>query len=181
VLEAAAAIPGSRLLLDSEATEERIKSEPLDTYDMLHFAVHVAVDNEHPDRTALVLSDGPRSAEDGLLQAREIAHLRLRAKLVILSGCNTGSPVFQSSFDNASLVRAFLFAGARSVVATLWNIDDTFTAYLMGQFYRYLTQGTDVGSALAGAKRDAIRKYGNSGPSLWAGFRLIGNGYESIK
>ncbi|MFN7998437.1 MAG: CHAT domain-containing protein [Bryobacteraceae bacterium] len=180
LLAAAAAIPGSTLLLDSAATEEKVKSEPLDSYGVLHFAVHVAVDDEHPDRTALVLSDGPRSTEDGLLQAREIAHLRLQAKLVVLSGCNTGSPIFQSSFDNASLVRSFLFAGAKSVVATLWNIDDTFTAYLMGQFYGYLRQGADGGTALAQAKRDAIRRYGDSGPSLWAGFRLIGNGYESI-
>jgi CHAT domain-containing protein len=94
--EVAAAIPGSTLLLDRAATEERIKSEPLDSYEVLHFSVHVSVDAEHPDRTGLILADGPGSTEDGLLQAREIAHLRLRAKLVVLSGCNTGSPIFQS-------------------------------------------------------------------------------------
>ena len=181
LMDAAAGIPGSTLLLDRGATEERIKSEPLDSYAVLHFAVHVVVDNERPDRTALVLARDPGSAEDGLLQAREIAHLRLRAKLVVLSGCNTGSPIFQSSFDNASLVRSFLFAGARSVLATLWPIDDAFAAYLMGQFYAYLTQGMDGGTALEMAKRDAIHKYRNAGPALWAGFRLVGNGYERIK
>ena len=181
LMDAAAGIPSSTLLLDRVATEERIKSEPLDSYAVLHFAVHVVVDNERPDRTALVLAHDPGSAEDGLLQAREIAHLRLRAKLVVLSGCNTGSPIFQSSFDNASLVRSFLFAGAKSVLATLWPIDDTFAAYLMGQFYAYLTQGMDDGTALEMAKRDAIHKYRNAGPALWAGFRLVGNGYERIK
>ncbi len=181
LMDAAAGIPSSTLLLDRVATEERIKSEPLDSYAVLHFAVHVVVDNERPDRTALVLSHDPGSAEDGLLQAREIAHLRLRAKLVVLSGCNTGSPIFQSSFDNASLVRSFLFAGAKSVLATLWPIDDTFAAYLMGQFYAYLSQGMDDGTALEMAKRDAIQKYRNAGPALWAGFRLVGNGYERIK
>jgi len=177
----AAAIPGSTLLLDRAATEERIKSEPLDSYEVLHFSVHVSVDAEHPDRTGLILADGPGSTEDGLLQAREIAHLRLRAKLVVLSGCNTGSPIFQSSFDNASLVRSFLFAGAKSVVATLWTIDDAFTAYLMGQFYSYLRQGVDSGTALEQAKRDAIHTYGSARMPLWAGFRLVGNGYEKIK
>ena len=181
LMDAAAGIPSSTLLLDRVATEERIKSEPLDSYAVLHFAVHVVVDNERPDRTALVLAHDPGSTEDGLLQAREIAHLRLRAKLVVLSGCNTGSPIFQSSFDNASLVRSFLFAGAKSVLATLWPIDDTFAAYLMGQFYAYLTQGMDDGTALEMAKRDAIHKYRNAGPALWAGFRLVGNGYERIK
>ncbi len=179
--EVAAAIPGSTLLLDRAATEERIKSAPLDSYEVLHFSVHVSVDADHPDRTGLILADSPGATEDGLLQAREIAHLRLKAKLVVLSGCNTGSPIFQSSFDNASLVRSFLFAGAKGVVATLWTIDDAFAAYLMGQFYGYLRLGEDDGTALAQAKRDAIRKYGRAGMPLWAGFRLVGNGYENIK
>ena len=100
---------------------------------------------------------------------------------MVLSGCNTGSPIFQSSFDNASLVRSFLFAGAKGVVATLWTIDDAFAAYLMGQFYSYLRQGVDDGTALEQAKRDAIHKYGRAGMPLWAGFRLVGNGYENIK
>jgi tetratricopeptide (TPR) repeat protein len=82
LMDAAAALPGGTLLLDSAATEEKLKSEPLDSYDVLHFAVHVAVDTDHPDRTALILADGPGSTEDGLLQAREIAHLRLGARLV---------------------------------------------------------------------------------------------------
>jgi CHAT domain-containing protein len=69
-----AALPGGTLLLDREATEEKLKSETLYSYDVLHFAIHVAVDTDHPDRTALILADGPGSTEDGLLQAREIAN-----------------------------------------------------------------------------------------------------------
>jgi CHAT domain-containing protein len=181
LIDAAGALPYSTLLLDRSATEQRLKSEELSSYEVLHFAVHVAVDEERPDRTALVLADGPGSTEDGLLQAREIAHLRLGARLVVLSGCNTGRPVFESSFANASLVRSFLFAGAKSVVASLWTIDDTFTAYLMGQFYAYLGRGSDAGTALELAKRDAIHTYGNSGLPLWAGFQLVGNGDETIE
>jgi CHAT domain-containing protein len=78
-------------------------------------------------------------------------------------------------------VRSFLFAGAKSVVATLWTIDDTFTAYLMGQFYGYLSRGSDAGTALEQAKRDAIHTYGNSGLPLWAGFQLVGNGDETME
>src|ERR1035437_4942866 len=181
LMDAASALPGSTLLLDRSATQQRLKSEALDSYEVLHFAVRVAVDTERPDRTALVLADGPGSTEDGLLQAREIAHLRLGARLVVLSGCNTARPVFESSFANASLVRSFLFAGAKSVVATLWTIDDTFTAYLMGQFYAYLGRGSDAGTALEQAKRDAIRRYGNAGMPLWAGFQLVGNGEETME
>ena len=181
LMDAATAVPNSTLLLGRSATEQRLKAEPLSSYEVLHFAVHVAVDNERPDRTALVLADGNGSTEDGLLQAREIAHLRLGARIVVLSGCNTGRPVFESSFANASLVRSFLFAGAKSVVATLWTIDDTFTAYLMGQFYGYLSRGSDAGTALEQAKRDAIHTYGNSGLPLWAGFQLVGNGDETME
>jgi len=181
LMDAAAALPDSTLLLGRSATEQQFKSEPLSSYEVLHFAVHVAVDKDRPGRTALVLADGPDSSEDGLLQAREIAHLRLGARLVVLSGCNTGRPVFESSFANASLVRSFLFAGAKSVVATLWTIDDTFTAHLMGQFYGYLGRGSDAGTALELAKRDAIRTYGNAGMPLWAGFQLVGNGDETME
>ena len=181
LMDAATAVPNSTLLLGRSATEQRLKAEALSSYQVLHFAVHVAVDNERPDRTALVLADGNGSTEDGLLQAREIAHLRLGARIVVLSGCNTGRPVFESSFANASLVRSFLFAGAKSVVATLWTIDDTFTAYLMGQFYGYLSRGSDAGTALEQAKRDAIHTYGNSGLPLWAGFQLVGNGDETME
>jgi len=181
LIDAASALSDSTLLLDRSATEQRLKSEVLSSYEVLHFAVHVAVDNERPDRTALVLADGPNSSEDGLLQAREIAHLELRARLVVLSGCDTGKPVFESSFANASLVRSFLFAGAKSVVATLWTIDDTFSAYLMGRFYANLSRGSDVGAALEQAKRDAIHTYGNSGVGLWAGFQIVGNGDETIE
>jgi CHAT domain-containing protein len=74
-----------------------------------------------------------------------------------------------------------LFAGAKSVLATLWTIDDTFTAYLMGQFYSHLREGADAGTALAEAKRDAIHRFGNVGLPQWAGFRLVGNGDEIIK
>ena len=181
LMDAASSLPGSALMLDRAATEQRLKAEALSSYEVLHFAVHVAVDKERPDRTALILADGPGSTEDGLLQAREIAHLRLRARLVVLSGCNTGRPVFESSFANASLVRSFLFAGAKSVVATLWTIDDTFSAYLMGQFYGYLGRGSDAGTALEQAKRDAIHTYGNTGMPLWAGFQLVGNGEETME
>ena len=181
LVDAAAALPDSTLLLGRSATEQQLKSEPLSSYEVLHFAVHVAVDKDRPNRTALVLADGRDSSEDGLLQAREIAHFRLGARLVVLSGCNTGRPVFESSFANASLVRSFLFAGAKSVVATLWSIDDTFTAYLMEQFYGYLGQGSDAGAALELAKRNAIHTYGNAGMPLWAGFQLIGNGNETME
>jgi CHAT domain-containing protein len=179
LMAAAAAVPDSTLLLGRAATEQRVKSESLSSYEILHFAVHVAMDKDRPDRTALVLSDVNGSSEDGLLQAREIAHLRLRARLVVLSGCNTGRPVFESSFANASLVRSFLFAGAKSVIATLWTVDDTFTAYLMGRFYAHLGHGSNVGTALAEAKRDAIRSYGSM--PLWAGFQLVGNGNETMQ
>jgi CHAT domain-containing protein len=181
LMAAASALPRSTLLLGGRATEENLKSEPLDSYDVLHFAVHVSVDSKQPDRTALLLADRPGSTEDGLLQAREIAHLRLAAKLVVLSGCDTGRPIFQSSFDNASLVRSFLFAGARSVLATLWPVEDTFATYLVTQFYASLGNGADTAAALASAKREALHKFGIGALPQWAAFTLVGDGNEIIK
>jgi CHAT domain-containing protein/tetratricopeptide (TPR) repeat protein len=180
LMEAAAAIRKSTLLTDSSATEERLKSQPLDAYGVLHFAVHVAVDQNYPERSGLVLAADAKSHEDGLLQAREIAHLRLGADLVVLSGCNTATPIVRGPSADASLVRAFLFAGARSVLATLWPVNDEFAAYFMGRFYSHFAAGADEGLALSLAKRDAINKFGVEGMPLWGGFRLVGDGSRSI-
>jgi CHAT domain-containing protein len=77
-----------------------------------------------------------------------------------------------------SLVQAFLMAGARSVVATVWPADDTFTAALMRRFYANLRQGLDKAEALTFAKRELLRANGpNALPFYWAGFRLVGDSH----
>jgi hypothetical protein len=112
---------------------------------VLHLAAHGIMSTKFPARSALVLR--PAGVEDGLLQAREILDLRLNAVLVTLSACRHEHRCRSGTGRFASLVRPFVAAGARAVVANLWAADDTFSAGLMREFYRELAGGVDIGES----------------------------------
>jgi CHAT domain-containing protein len=170
-----------KVLLEASATESNFKALPLGDYRIIHLAVHGVASPQFPDRTALVLGTSGATGQDGLLQAREIRELPLRADLVILSACDTGSGKLLGEEGIASLERAFLLAGARSVVASLWTADDTFTIGLMKRFYRHLVDGLDEGAALRQAKLDLLKEFGDQAlPIYWAGFTLVGDGSTVI-
>jgi CHAT domain-containing protein len=134
-----------------------------------------------PDRAALVLGSDPKSREDGLLQVREIRDLSLNADLVTLSACDTGVGPLEGEEGIANLVRAFLFAGAKSVVASLWTANDPSTRTLMERFYRHIADGEDKGSALRHAQMDLIAEFGERAlPFYWAGFIIVGDGSGNI-
>jgi len=163
------------ILLGKDATETAFKKEPLDQFRVLHLAVHGFADMQYPERSALVLGTDPKSADDGLLQVREIIRLRLNAELTTLSACDTGVGKLQGQEGVSNLVEAFLVAGSKSVVASLWSADDTFASALMDRFYQRLGQGEDTRSALRDAKLDLLAKYGdNVSPFYWAAFVAVG-------
>jgi len=167
--------PNAVILLGKDATETAFKKEPLDQFRVLHLAVHGFADTQYPERSALVLGTDPKSGDDGLLQVREIIRLRLNAELTTLSACDTGVGKLQGQEGVSSLVEAFLVAGSKSVVASLWSADDTFASALMDRFYQRLGQGEDTGSALRGAKLDLLAKYGEQvSPFYWAAFIAAG-------
>jgi CHAT domain-containing protein len=160
----------------SQASEEALKAEPLADFKVIHLAAHGVSDELDSDRTALVFAPGSES-EDGLWQAREIRRTRLNADVVVLSACETGSGKLQGQEGVMNLARAFLTAGARSVVASLWDVDDRSTATLMESFYEHLKAGLTVKEALRQAQLDFIKHYGDKAkPNLWAGFEVIGDG-----
>ena len=171
----------SQLLLETDATEAVFKALPLEKFRMVHLAVHGIANVQFPDRAALVLGTSPASSDDGLLQVREIRDLPLRADLVVLSACETGSGKLLGEEGIASLERAFLLAGAKAVVASLWTADDIYTIALMKRFYQHLAAGSDKGSALRQAKLDLLREFGDQAlPIYWAGFTLVGESSISI-
>jgi CHAT domain-containing protein len=132
------------------------------------------VSTKFPARSALLLR--PSGAEDGLVQAREILEWRLGAQLVTLSACDTGSGAAHGQEGVASLVRPFLIAGARSVVANLWTADDRFSLALMREFYRQLAAGIDVGEGLRRAKLKMLEQFGPQAvPKLWSGVLVYGD------
>ncbi len=171
----------SVILLGKNATETAFKKQPLDQFRILHLAVHGFADAQYPERSALVLGTDPQSADDGLLQVREIIRLRLNSELTTLSACDSGVGRLQGQEGISNLVEAFLVAGSKSVVASLWSADDTFASALMQRFYARLAEGESTSSALRYAKLDLLAKYGDQlSPFYWAEFITIGETSTSI-
>ena len=147
-----------------------------------HIAAHGIASAQFPDRAALLLGSDPKSGEDGLLQVREIRDLSLNADLVTLSACDTGVGPLEGEEGITNLVRAFLFAGAKSVVASLRAASEVYTRNLMEHFYRYIAAGEDKGSALRHAQFDLIKQFADQAvPFYWAGFIMVGEGSTNIR
>lgn len=165
----------SSVLLGRSATESAFKREPLEEYRVIHLAVHAFADSTFPDRAALVLLSDPSAGEDGFLQASEVAQLRLGADLVVLSACETAVGALTGQEGIANLSRAFLLAGAKTVVSTLWEVDDDSSLFLMRRFYAHLAAHQSPAAALTAAKRDMLRTFGHATlPVQWAAFTVEG-------
>jgi len=165
----------AKLYLDRDATEENVKdNDLLRSARRIHFATHGLLDEKQPELSGLVLTRHPGSREDGLLQVYEIFNLQLDADLVVLSACDTGLGTMVSGEGLVGVTRALLYAGARSVVVSLWQVDDSSTPGLMISFYRRLDQDVDKAESLRQAKLEMIRQGQFSQPFYWAPFILIG-------
>jgi CHAT domain-containing protein len=114
------------------------------------------------------------SAEDGLLQVYEIFNLKLNAELVVLSACRTGLGKEVKGEGLIGLTRAFMYAGAPSMVASLWQVADRSTADLMVTFYQQLNQDRDKADALRQAKLKVIEAGRYAHPYYWSPFILVG-------
>ena len=172
---------GSVELLGKHATEAEFKKQPLGRFAIIHLAVHAFSDPKDQARAALLLAQDESGEEDGFLQPREISQLPITAKLVVLSACNTGAGPSFGQEGIANLARAFLIAGASSVVTTLWSVGDTGSSGLMTEFYRNLHAGQDVATALWNAKQTLLRQFGPSILPTVAAFQVVGNGSVVIR
>ncbi|OGD19346.1 MAG: hypothetical protein A2W03_18650 [Candidatus Aminicenantes bacterium RBG_16_63_16] len=159
--------------LERDATEGRLKSAALGDYEVVHLACHAFQDEMVPFRSGLFLSQTEAQAEDGFLQAREVAALRLRAEMVVLSACRTSSGYTEAGEGAMGLSRAFFFAGARSIVSSLWEVSDRAAADFMPRFYRRLSQGETKAQALRSAKLETLNSR-FAHPFFWAAFVLAG-------
>jgi CHAT domain-containing protein len=171
----------SRLFMGASATETAFKNASLTEYRVIHLAVHGFADTTFPERAALVLLSDPPAGEDGFLQASEVVQLRFDADLILLSACDTAVGPLQGQEGIANLSRAFLLAGARTVVSTLWHVDDSSSLFLMKRFYAHLLAKRSPASALTAAKRDMLRTFGRKAiPYQWAGFTIEGAATQPV-
>jgi len=163
------------LYLRERATEENVKANPLiQTARRIHFATHGFVDEARPQLSGLKLTADPASKQDGLLQVYEIFNLRLNADLVTLSACETALGEQVTGEGMVGLTRAFLYAGARSLLVSLWPVSDLSTPELMTAFYRDLGKRSKA-EALRQAKLERIER--GDEPYRWAPFILAGDSH----
>jgi CHAT domain-containing protein len=151
-------------------------------YDIVHIASHAFIDSKFDDFSGLALAATDDSTDDGLLMGYELSGMKMRADLVVLSACHTAGGTVAEGEGILGLPRLFLKSGARSVLMTLWKVDDRFTATLMPEFYHRLLEGKKPkAESLCEAKRAMLaRAGGNSAPFYahpfyWASFVLYGD------
>ena len=163
-----------------EATEEKFKKLNLADYKILHFATHCLVDDKNPARSSIVFSLGNNSDEDGFLQMREIFNLRLNSDLVTLSACQTGLGQFIIGEGIEGLSRAFFYAGACSVLISLWAVHDQASSQFMERYYIHLRSSNSIMDSLQKTKLEMIGSDALSHPYYWAAFIATGNSDKII-
>lgn len=160
-----------------EASRSLIFSEELSKYRILHFATHGFINNTNPEFSGLVLSliDKKGEPQEGFLLLPDLYNLKLPAELVVLSACVSGLGKEVEGEGLIGLTRGFMYAGAKRVVVSLWNVDDDATAELMVRFYRNMFIGKrSPAAALRAAQASMQREPRWRSPYYWAAFQLQG-------
>lgn len=170
--------PKAIAYLGEDATEEKAKAIGKDV-PLVHFACHAVLNERFPLDSALVFTipEHPKDGQDnGLLQAWEIFEkVRIDADLVTLSACESGLGKEMGGEGLVGLTRAFQYAGARSVLASLWRVEDKVTGELMKRFYTNLRAGKSKDEALRLAQLDLVHSAEFAQPASWAAFQLNGD------
>lgn len=164
---------GGDALTGDQATLAHWSSLDPGRYRYLHFATHALLDDEHPQRSALLLAGGR-------LDLQGIRRLRLSSELVTLSACETGLGQRVRGEGIIGLPHAFLEAGAHAVIVSLWRVHDQAAARYIADFYGELHAGHSPAEAMLAVRQARLREAGAaSQPSQWAAFVLIGAGSDA--
>ena len=167
-------LSGDYLLDDSATVDNFVTSAP--DYKILHLSTHGLSDSRLGDFSFLSFSPDSSDWSSSLLFVRNIYDLKLSTQLVVLSACETAKGELQKTEGIIGLSRAFIIAGANSVISSMWLVDDVSTKNVMKMFYTHLKSGSNISYALANAKRDFIKNSSNKykHPFFWAGFMHYG-------
>ncbi len=178
---AIASLAGERSVFkatDFRASRATVLGGSLQGHRIVHFATHGVLDNQRPALSGLILSlfDERGAPQNGFLRLHDIYNMRLDADLVVLSACQTALGKEIRGEGLVGLTRAFMYAGAPRVVATLWQVSDLATAELMKRFYRgVLQQKLPPSAALRAAQRQMAQDPRWASPYYWAGFVMQGD------
>jgi CHAT domain-containing protein len=182
-ITAAAPYGTSMIVKGFAANRETLMSSRVGEYQILHFATHAFLDTEHPELSGIVLTmvDPKGLRQNGVMPLQDVYSLKLSSELTVLSACQTALGKDISGEGFMGLTHSFLSAGSKSVVASLWKVDDRATANLMTRLYEsLLQQGMSTGAALREAKLKTMREKQWRAPYFWAGFVLQGESTNHI-
>lgn len=164
-----------------EANESKFKSIDLKEYKFIHIATHGFVNPETPELSGLILSKSENSDEDGILYNGEIYNLNLNSDLFVMSACETGLGKISKGEGVIGLSRAILYAGAKNIIVSFWQVSDVSTTELMTNFYQNITKDNknfdeiiDFSQYLHNAKIKMIEEGTYAHPYYWSAFVLIG-------
>jgi CHAT domain-containing protein len=168
--------------LDFDASRDYVVTDGLARFRLLHFATHGVVDARQPEMSGLILSliDRRGRKQDGYLRLGDIYKLKLSADLVVLSSCDSALGKDLDSEGIIGLPRGFLNAGAKSVIASLWKVNDEATARFMSSLYARIQKGEGASSALRWAQLEMLHDPQWSKPYYWAAFALQGEYRSSV-
>lgn len=171
------------LAMGYDASRERLENADLTQYAIVHFATHGILNPKRPEKSGFLLStvrsDG--RPQNGFVVLSDIYRLHVPVKLVVLSACRTGLGEEVRGEGLIGLTRGFMYAGASSVVASLWKVDDEATSELMKRFYTNMLQyGMEPARALRAAQNSIRQEAHWSSPYYWAAFTFQGNYRDPI-
>ena len=164
-------------LFENSAAKESVYKKESGKYDIIHLAMHTLLNDKNPMNSTLIFSQGKDSIEDNYLKTYEIYGIPLKAKMVVLSSCNTGTGLLYSGEGILSLARGFIYSGSQSVVMSMWEIEDKSGTDIVELFYKNLKKGYPKSVALKNARTEFLENADQlrSHPYFWATLVVYGN------
>jgi len=166
-------------IISGNSATKKLLEDQVKKSKIIHIATHGLHDKNSGGCSGLIFNSGDnnhnriKSAYDVVL-AGELGVMKVKADLIVLSACSTGTGNIVPMEGVMSLPRECIYAGAKNIVFTLWNISDRFTSQFMQDFYGAILSGKDYPSALRDAKLSMLNKPETSLPFIWAPYVLIG-------
>lgn len=161
----------------TEATKENFQ-QTCEDYCIVHIATHGVMNSKNSENSFLAFSEVKDSTDNELLYVKELYNMHFSADLVVLSACETGVGELLESEGIASLARGFSYAGAKSIITSLWSVNDYATAEIMKALYQNLKEGQTKDQALQKAKLNLVNHAASeltAHPFLWSAFIHIGS------
>jgi len=165
------------LLFENAKALESVFKKEAKKFDIIHLAMHTLMNDKDPMRSTLIFSPESDTLNDGYLKTFEVYGLPLKAKMVVLSSCNTGNGFLSTGEGILSLARGFIYSGSKSVVMSMWEIEDRSGTEIVKMFYRNLKRGYSKSESLRRARISYLKNSDQlrSHPYFWSSLVVYGN------